>query len=199
MTTRSSWRLQAGHLLVDGAAVGLDLRLAGTADEAKAAALPLKVGPGADQTRALVGQGRQFDLQHAFTGAGAVGEDLQDQPGPVQKLDAPFLFQVALLHRRHRAVHQHQLDLGLVQPLLDLGQLALAEQLAGIGLAQVGHFGADHLDAGQRQGQRDGFGQGMLGLAPLRAGAAQVGVDHIGAGRFRFGRPSVRANQSSPS
>ena len=66
--------LDADHLIVDGAAVGFDLRLAGAADKAKAAALAFKVGPGAHKPRALVGQRRQFDLQHAFAGAGAVGE-----------------------------------------------------------------------------------------------------------------------------
>ncbi len=103
--------LDADHLVVDGAAVGLDLRLAGAADEAEAAALAFEVGPGADQAGALIAQGRKFDLQHAFAGAGAVGEDLEDQPGAVEKLDAPFLFQVALLDRADRAVDQHKPDL----------------------------------------------------------------------------------------
>jgi hypothetical protein len=103
---------QPGELFVDGAPVGLDLGLAGAADEAEPAALAFEVGPGPHQPGALVAERGHFHLQHALAGAGAVGEDLEDQPGPVEDLDPPGLFEVALLHRAHRAVDQHELDLG---------------------------------------------------------------------------------------
>ena len=119
---------QADHLVVDGAAVSLDLRLAGAADEAEAAALPFEVGPRAHQPRPLIAERGQFDLQHAFAGAGAVGEDFEDEPGPVQDLDVPFLFQIALLHRADRAVDQHQLGLGLLQGGAQFIELARREQ-----------------------------------------------------------------------
>ena len=83
---------QTHQLFVDGAAVRLDLRLAGTADETKPAPLPFQVGPGPHQPCALVGQCRHLDLQHTFAGGGAIREDLQDQTGAVQQLDPPFLF-----------------------------------------------------------------------------------------------------------
>ena len=53
---------QAHELSVDGAAVGLDLGFTGTANEAKPAALPFKVGPGPYQPCALVCESRHFDL-----------------------------------------------------------------------------------------------------------------------------------------
>ncbi len=84
--------LEAHDLIVDGAAVAFDLGFPRAADKAKTAALAFKVGPGADQAGALIGQGGKFDLQHALARAGAVGEDFQDQRGAVQKLDPPGLF-----------------------------------------------------------------------------------------------------------
>ncbi len=69
----------------------------------------------------------KLDLQRAFLGARPAPEDLKDQPGPVDDLDAPFLLQIALLNRAQRAVHHHEVDfLGRDEPG-DLLDLALAE------------------------------------------------------------------------
>ena len=157
--------LELDHLLVDGAAVGLLLGLAGAADEAEAAALPLEMGPGAHEAGALVGEGREVDLQHALAGGGAVGEDLEDETGAVQQLDLPGLLEVALLHRGDRAVDQDELDLLGLDAGAQLLDLALAEEHAGIGLGQAHDLRPHDLQPGQRVGQRDG----LLERAPGRA------------------------------
>ena len=67
--------------VADQAAVGLDLRFTRPTEEAEAAALPLQVGPGPHQARALIFQMRQFDLQRAFLRRRPLAENVQDQAG----------------------------------------------------------------------------------------------------------------------
>ena len=124
--------LQPDHLIVNRAAVGLDLGFPRATNKAKATTLAFKVGPGADEAGALIRQRGEFHLQHAFAGAGAVGENLQDQTGSVQKLDAPFLFQISLLNRGHRTIDQHQINLQSLQPGRHLIHLTGAEQHSGM-------------------------------------------------------------------
>src|ERR1700691_3569663 len=96
--------LEIDDAVGDETAVDLELAFARAADEAEAAALPLEVGPGTHQPRALIIERRQFDLQPPFMGAGARAENLQDQPGAVDHLAFPGALQIALLPRRHRGV-----------------------------------------------------------------------------------------------
>src|SRR5262249_18401913 len=113
----------ARNALLDQPAIGFELALARTAEEAEAAALTLEMRPRADQSAFLIGEMRRFDLQRALARLRAPSEDFQDQAGTVDDLGAPGLFQIALLHRRQCTVHHYDANLvGLDQSgkLLDL-------------------------------------------------------------------------------
>ena len=77
---------QAPHALADHSPVGLDLRLARAAQEAKAASLAFKVGPTAHQSALLIIEMRQFDLQPPLRSRGTLAKYLEDQPRPVDDL-----------------------------------------------------------------------------------------------------------------
>ena len=91
-------RAQGLDTVADQPAVGLELRLAGTA-QADTALLPLKVGPAADQARGQMLQLGQLDLQLALVALGALRKDVEDQAGTVEHPHIQALFQIALLGR----------------------------------------------------------------------------------------------------
>ena len=119
--------LDLGQPLLDDAAVGFELRLAGSAEKAKAAALALEMGPGSHQPALLIGQVRVLDLERAFARARAPAEYFENETGAVEHLGVPGLFQIALLHRRERAVHHHDAGFEAFDEPGDLLDLALAE------------------------------------------------------------------------
>ena len=96
---------QLGDPAVDPAPVGLELGLTGaTAADAGAAAGPAAGLPGQVATPAAepllqVLQLGQLDLGLALGALGVLGEDVQDQRGPVDHLDLDLVLQVAQLRR----------------------------------------------------------------------------------------------------
>ena len=191
--------LQPDDALADQAPVGLDLRFAGAAEEAEAAALPLQVGPGPHQAGALVFQMRQLDLERAFPGGGALAEDVQDQAGAVDHLAGPGALQVALLHRRQRRIDDGDGDVLLGQRVAQRGDLPLAQQRGRAPDAQ-GEDSGMHDDEADRGGEADRLGQPRLGGAPVVSAAAELrrGARHRrlrGRARPRGRRRDPRARQ----
>ena len=86
----------SGNAILDAAAVGFQLRFTVTA-HADAAFLPGQVAPEPGQPREQMLQLRQFDLQLAFAGAGALGEDIENQRGAIEHLALENRFQIAAL------------------------------------------------------------------------------------------------------
>ena len=166
--------LQLDDAVGDQAAVELDLGLAGAAGRAGAAALALQVGPGADQAGFLIVEPRQFDLQPALLRPRAAAEDLENEPGAVDDLAVPFLFQIALLDRRQVVVDDGGFGFGGADQGSQFLDLAGAEQGRGRGLAQ-----AHDLLGADVEVQRAGEARGLLEPFQCRAGRslAHVGMD----------------------
>ena len=131
--------LEVGDLVPHGAAVHFQLGLpratqANTAHRAgtsaTAACLAGEVGPLAGQTRQEIFILRQFDLQLAFTGMGMLGENIQDDRGPVK--DAYFFadvfFKLTLVTRREFVIEDNHLCQGILRQSFEFFHLPGANE-----------------------------------------------------------------------
>ncbi|HMJ93315.1 MAG TPA: hypothetical protein VK472_04370 [Allosphingosinicella sp.] len=163
------------HSVADQPAVGLDLGLAGAAEEAEAAALALEVGPAPDQPPRLIVEMGELDLEPPFRGSGALSEYLEDQAGSVDHLGLRLLLEILLLDRSDRGVDDDQLGLGLDGGHGDRLDLARSEQggrLRGADskMKPVGHVDSDRL------GEARGLVQPRLDVPP------RIPLPHVGQG-----------------
>jgi hypothetical protein len=106
------------------------------------------VAPLAGESRQEILVLRQLDLQAAFAGAGASGEDVEDEGSAVEDLDGEGVFEVALLSRAELIVEDHEgvVELGALG--FQLGQLALADVGGRVGLFELLDGAADDAGAG---------------------------------------------------
>src|SRR5699024_8157051 len=148
---------QLGDLVVDTAAVGLDLGLTGTtqthATVTSASGLPgQRVTPAAQSWQQVVELG-EFDLGLALAASGVLGEDVQDEGGAVDDLDIHHVLQLDQLARGEFPVADDGVGTGRGDDVTEFGGLALTDVGGRV------RFGAALGESFQDQ-SACGFGQG---------------------------------------
>ena len=175
--------LENENAVLNLASVGFDLGFARTAKKAAAAALTLKVGPGADQTALLVIEMGEFDLQHTLAGRGALTEDFENQRRAVEDLYADLAFEIALLDGRERRIDDQQFNLSLLGPLGKLLHLPATEIGRRLDFAHAQDFGEHQVERYGR-GQPDKFGMPRLGRARITVMPDVGGYETSACGDF---------------
>ena len=97
----------------------------------------------------------QFDLHLAFVTLRALGEDVEDQRGPVDDVDLQAPFEIALLRRRERVVEDDQVGSVGRDPRRDLVDFAGTDEGRRVGALPPGRDGRVGIRAGRpdEQGQ----------------------------------------------
>ena len=113
----------------------------------------------------------QLDLQLALEGAGALGEDVEDQARAVEGAAGEEALEVALLARRQRVIDEDEVGTRGLDGRLDLLGLAAAHEQAGVGaLPHTADIG-DRLDA-----RRHREGAQLLEVLALRLPVRETNV-----------------------
>ena len=162
---------ELGDLGVDPTPVGLDLRLTGaTATDALTAGdattgLPGEVATPAAQALLHVVELGELDLGLALLGLRVLGEDVEDQPGAVDRLDLELVLEVAQLAGRQVAVEDHRVGAGGLDDLEEALDLAATDEGRGVGRLTTLVDRVEDLGAGGLGEQRE-LGHGVLGVLP---------------------------------
>ena len=161
---------QLGDAGVDAAAVGLDLGLTGTtATDAAAlradapAGLARQVAAPAAETLLHVVELGQLDLRLALLALRVLGEDVEDQRGPVDDLDLDLVLEVPQLARRQLAVADHRVGSAGPDDLAETLDLAAADVGRGVGAVAALVERVEHLGA-RRLGEQGELGHRVLGV-----------------------------------
>src|SRR5437899_8549844 len=118
----------------------------------------------------------ELDLERAFTGAGTPTEDFQDQPGAIEHLRTPDLFEIALLNRRERAIHHNNSGIIGFDEAGNLFHLALADECRRANAAERYDARGDHVEV-DGTSKPDGFLKLRVGRAAYSF-AARNGPRH---------------------
>ena len=162
---------QDGDPVAGQAAVGLELRLARAA-RPDAAAEALEVLPHAAHARQVVVELGELDLELALGGHRVLREDVEDQLRPVDHARVERVLEEALLRRVELVVDEQALGFELLELLLDLLELALADvgALRGTGAMLNRPTDGDHaggarelLDLGELLGGIHALGRALQG------------------------------------
>src|SRR6185503_7610108 len=174
------------------AAVGLELRLPGTAcpdsraERAHASAEALEVLPHAAHPWEVVLQLRELDLKLALGAPRMLGEDVEDQLSPVDDPCLECVLERPLLGRLELVVHEEHLGPRLLVGALQLLQLSFADVGARLGPGPMLHELVDRLDERcpgepSKLGQL-GFGVDSLGQhgddEPTLERGVRLALDH---------------------
>jgi len=177
--------LQARNPLFDQPPVGFELGFARASQKAESSALALEMGPGPHQPALFDRSNGRARLAACPSRVRARRPKISRiKPVRVEHLGVPGLFQIALLHRRKRAIHYHQAGLDALDQACDLLDLSGAD----IGCrADRG----DRHDAGLQHIEVDGAGETdrfvELGLGgPQAGGRMNSGSAQRPAAQIRF-------------
>ena len=174
-----------GDAVLHAAAVGFQLRFTIPA-HADAALLPGQVAPVPRQAREQVMQLREFNLQLALAGAGALRENVENQRSAVEHLAIEHDFEIAALSGGKFIVKNDGVHVFPAAMLGEFSGLAAADERGGKGRLQFLRAVADDFAAGGG-GQ---FGKFIEGIARVEGAAGfEFHTDEEDSfGPFRCGR-----------